>query len=396
MNWVEWYNTRYNSLVPISRNKTNGYLSFDINDLIKLPMFRVASDFYKDAVISGYPIIEADNDQLAQWVADNKRHIEKVLKESVQEWSIKGYGVICVHSDGSITKINPTNYFRFGNLIDSDRLVGHVITYPYYVDSANHYQVNSPQPPNRIRIMKFAPQEGLNTVQTFQFTGQSIGNPIDSPSDAGIVDILTFGDNDSFYGPLQSLATALLSRLTNNQRTLNIDDDPILQIPIHLTAGKTTEELRRELEVKNPIITHAPDSGEGGSSATYIGKATEMANKINLQQIFVDYFYFISGIPPTAYGIGVGKNQSGIALERTQDRASARVREVQEDIKSKMPNFLKQLPGIPAGNLSVYWNDAPFENRQAKIVSITNLVTANIITPQEARHMLGFEELQQT
>ena len=52
-----------------------------------------------------------------------------------------------------------------------------------------------------------------------------------------------------------------------------------------------------------------------------MGTAERISDAMKHEQMLLDNFYILAGIPPTSYGINIGRGESGVARERTTDRA---------------------------------------------------------------------------
>ena len=108
LNWEKWYKNDFDSLLP-PPSIDNGYQLFEKVNLIKVPMFKIASSFYTDAAISEYPVYTFSEDitqklekELSDFLTNKYEYILKVIERATRQWSIKGRCILLTHEDGSI------------------------------------------------------------------------------------------------------------------------------------------------------------------------------------------------------------------------------------------------------------------------------------------------------
>ena len=203
LNWERWYRGQFDTLFPpASIDNGRSLLAWD--DIIKINMPRVFSQFYEDAIMSERPVVTGTEAVIA-WLAENGMQVWERIGRAVQQWSIFGNGILTSYQDNTLRHIGSPNYFRVGDWADDDLQVGHCIGYPYAElsgrDLLNPGQIS---PPNRLRWIRYMPSEGINDVTVYNFQGSApdgfggvVQGIVEGTKPAGITHLATFGYNDS-------------------------------------------------------------------------------------------------------------------------------------------------------------------------------------------------------
>ena len=253
---------------PASIDNGRSLLAWD--DIIKINMPRVFSQFYEDAILSERPVVTGDDTVIA-WLAEYGMQVWERIGRAVQQWSIFGLGVMVSYQDGTLRHIGSPNYFRVGDFVDDDLQVGHVIAYPYAELSAS--QSNNPgalRPPNRLRIIRYMSTENINDVTTYGFQGSApdgyggvVQGIIEPTRPAGITHLATFGYNDSWYADAKDLMARLMLRLSLGDRELNRFLNRITLVPQGILSDlKGRGDTRSPTEVYQGFTMHSePDAG---------------------------------------------------------------------------------------------------------------------------------------
>ena len=393
--WDKWYNSDFASLWPEPSIDNGLKLIKEQGDLITMPLFQIASDFYTEATVSERPAVSTDSEELRVWLEDNETELYKAIRRGVRKWSIKGRLILATHDDGTLREVDPTAYFRVGSFEDPDDLVGHVIAYRYY--EYDELELKSPfsyRHPNRVRVIKYAPEQNINTVQVFGFAGHVIGEPMTGLEPAGISALCVGGDGDSWYGDAQRVAAQFMIRLTNNQRVLNLHDNRPLLLPQSILANNApgdtrtnTQRLQAFRELISPVVTYHDEDKVG--SIGVVGKDYALVEARESLFQLATLYYLISGLPPSAFGINIGRNESGEARARAQDRAAARIRSLREDLSRCLPVLIKGM-GAPEGDIKFSWRTSPFDNRDEREARILEMYSMDqLVGRNEARTLLG-------
>ena len=232
--WLQWYAGRYSTLLP-EPTLNNGGKLYDAPDQLNLPLFRIASDFYSDAILAETPAASADNAAALQWIAEHERIIERALLRGTRYWSVLGTAVWTAEP-GFIRAVNPLFYYRVGEPDQHDALVGHIIAYPYkeYEDSIrNNPQLYDSLPDNRIKVLKF--YGARSTMQVFEFDSSLvIGSPLTPLSASPITAICVAGTGDSWYPGLQTVASNIIRGYTLRMVDVNRYRNRIEYLPTGL------------------------------------------------------------------------------------------------------------------------------------------------------------------
>ena len=373
----------------------NGFKLFNVSDMVRFPYFKVATDFYTDSCWAERPAVSG-SEGVERWLAENAERVFLMFRRATQDWAIHGRGVVVVHQDGTLVNVDPPNYFRLGEIWEPDEVVKHVICYRYHDPGRVDLIPSQYKVLNRIRVIKYAPAEGVNTVQTFLYHGWRIGVALDEERPAGIQELCTFGLDDSFYGDIQDLMSRFIIQLTNNHATLNRAQNSIITLP---TSALNTYSDDTDIQTRIQSLRDAVRPIIGlPQGETITPSRLEMATEYPNQQQHLEYLAhlisLVTKVPPTSFGIGLGKGESGIARERSQDAAAARIRDIRDRIARCLPRVITAL-GAPQGEYSFTWNTSPFEDRVAKQRQLLELLNAGVISIEEARAALGYATMEQ-
>ena len=82
----------------------NGRSLLAWDDIIKINMPRVFSQFYEDAIMSERPVVTGTEAVIA-WLAENGMQVWERIGRAVQQWSIFGLGVLVSYQDGTLRHI---------------------------------------------------------------------------------------------------------------------------------------------------------------------------------------------------------------------------------------------------------------------------------------------------
>ena len=400
LNWERWYKGQFDTLFPpASIDNGRSLLAWD--DIIKINMPRVFSQFYEDAILSERPVVTGDDTVIA-WLAEYGMQVWERIGRAVQQWSIFGLGVMVSYQDGTLRHIGSPNYFRVGDFVDDDLQVGHVIAYPYAELSAS--QSNNPgalRPPNRLRIIRYMPTENINDVTTYGFQGSApdgyggtVQGIMEPTRPAGITHLATFGYNDSWYADAKDLMARLMLRLSLGDRELNRFLNRITLVPQGILSDlKGRGDTRSPTEVYqgftmlvNPTL--ALDQNENGE----IGRVQEdlsTEETARMVELIGNLLMMTTGVPPSVQGTGISPDASGTARDKAQDPAKARVSHLRRHLALAIPLLIAGM-GAPTGEITVGWPGIPFEDTTAKHAGLRADFTSGIASLEEVRPGLGY------
>ena len=396
-NWREWYEGDFRTLFP-NPTINNGRRLYDAADQITFPIFSWGSSFYYQAAFSTPPTISFSNDAQKEWYAEAEPRFVKALERAGEDWSIKGRGIVVAYADGSVVAVDPTSYFRVGRLHDPDEAVGHILVFRYR-SFEQESDRNNPQQKrffDRVRVARYMPSEGINTVQEFKFDTFTIREPLGPQEEGDIAGIATSGQRDSWYGDVASIAARYMIRLTNNDVVLNQSDNRIRVLPQGLlgdqTPGEALTPKQRVDKLKNevrPVLLY-PSQMPAPNPDSAIGAETYYADRESFSKELVEAIWLSAGIPPSSFGIGVGRGESGAAREKTEHRAKARVQRFRRDLQIAIPAILRGM-GCPDGDITATWLYPPFEDVSTQLPVVLQMLNAGLVDVPTAQAMLGLE-----
>ena len=298
-----------------------------------------------------------------------------------------------------ITAVDPVAYYRVGAPDQPDELVGHIIAFTWREKTIEELNtIHDTEIPNRMTVLKVSGGESRQEV--FEYTEGIIGNLIETEETA-VTGICVAGHGESWYSDVQDLAARIMTEYTLIFDDLNRNRNRPIYLPASIrtdiefalqTKGLeavTAEDVAREIrKIIRPYITLTEEDSqfpEGLNDSTLDLEAPFEAYNTSL-----DLFFIGSGLPPSSFGIGIGRGESGYAREKAQDAATARARRYRQDISDCMPDMVVGM-GAPAnGEYAFNWSSPPFQDRSAHQAEILGQLAANVITREEAREALGW------
>ena len=107
--WVEWYDGIYTSLFREPTVHNGGKLYNADTDTIKLPLFRMASDFMQDAILGEPPNANTISDTARAWLDSNLVMVVRALQRATRYFTILD-SAVWTAEPGLIRAVNPLNY----------------------------------------------------------------------------------------------------------------------------------------------------------------------------------------------------------------------------------------------------------------------------------------------
>ena len=375
----------------------NGLLLLDEQDRLNISFFYLASNFMRDAVLGEMPSVTADTDTGMKWVEGNQGKIERALRIGAMHWSIYDIGVWAAEP-GIINAVHPANYWRVGEFSQQDAEVGHIIAYRYRDKTLAEINVDSTDYYNMIKVTKLL--NGKATEQLFELYGeQQIGKAVGEPVESPITQICVAGEGLGWYDIAKDLVARILIGLALKEQDINRFRNMITYLPAEV--GTVIKDSIVTSEGTNPTLTdykaeidklrfpYIPLMGNDVPPEPTV--QLDLSAVTNHIDGLLDLLFMISGLPPSSFGIGVGRNESGIAREKAQDAASARARSFRSDLQECLPMLAKAM-GFPVrGELSFTWATSPFQDRTAKHQEILQMKRDGVILVNEARTALGWQ-----
>ena len=411
--WRDWFNGDYGSIIPSIPSIDNGYSLLGTTQDQILPnlqtvrMHEIASGFQSEALVSDGPSIVSETESGTNWFEERRFAVQKQLELMARDWSIYGLGVLVSYEDGSLHNVASPDYFRVGSVHDDDQISGHIIAYRYYeiedatdrklLRQALHRQY---QRPNRCRVLRYMPSENINTVQEYRLNGTVVGEPLTPERPAGITNLLTVGNWDSWYKESEKTVAAFFIAKTLNGKAVykNINRALILPSTVLASEGRRDtrtpdERMKAFWNRQDPVI-----ESDGSTKASDMGLVPGDYNTDALYNEMIyaaQTFYFMTGTPPVAFGLSIGKNESGLAREKAEARAAIRIRNARDDLAKGFPGILEGMGAPPMANFSVSWTSNPFETALDREEKIMLQYQAGILERNEAREMLGLRAVDE-
>ena len=411
--WFDWYEGKFRSLLTDPTINNGGKLYAEA-DFIDLPLFRMGSTFTKNATLAEAPAYTTQTDAGLDWIEENWSMLSWAMQRGTIDWSICRTAVFLGSADGLIREVNPLYYYRVGPPEYDDLFTSHVIIEPYrHFDLATQRipPVYFSLPKFRVQVIKVTP-EG-STVQHFEYSpSKFIGRAIGSAKALPPTIVCTAGYGDSWYPAVKTLAGYLMREASLRQADVNRHRNRIRYVPPGVVTdmqlaverlfkerqqpipdkGFTAAVSRAELEATvRPILPfgdpnlHLPeDQYLLDLSAVDNG----FANNLNL-------FWMGAELPPSSYGIGVGKGESGYAREKAQDAASTSIREYRRELAICLGRLVVAA-GCPDSKVTFNWVTPPFQDQAKTLEELVLMIDKGIIDPDEARTKLGFKPRTKT
>ena len=398
--WQQWYDCNYQRLFP-TPSFANGMKFLDgLNALVKLPMFRIASDWIGNAAMSDMPNLSGVDDGQREWWNQNRFYVERALQRATDHWKILDYAVLVVEADGALRAWDPKYYYRIGLPDNPDADVGHVLLMPWGEFSlSQQQQAQDTSEPNRITVVKI--MDGASTVQTFQYNGGRIGQALTAPQASSVRAVFTAGEGDSWYGPAQDIVAAMcvnfsmalveLNHYTNRPRLLPSSSIDAIATAAGVSPGSPAGQraiMRMLNEELLPILSADKDDVSVGMGELF--DAPQQDDRRALNEYGGDIFAMASGLTPSSFGIGIGRGESGVAREKAQDAAGAKIRRYRRQIESFMPDMARAMGmNESAEGIKFSWIVPPFQTLEAREEQIRADFQAGLLTANEAREEMG-------
>lgn len=415
-NWRLWRHGLFDGLMP-RRNVITGSSLFEKRDMVELHLGAVSSDYYADATLANGPT-ESGSERALALYRNRQTNISRVLRLSVDDWSWAGLGILVGTKNNEVLRVDPRFYMRIGEIWDNDAQVIHILAYRYYEPDPGEAQIYPAtvtnvvqRVPNRCRLIIFDPRTGVSTDQVFMMAGNILGKAITPYRQSNISWVATFGDVDSWYPQIRTIWAQIMIRLTNNLRTLNIDDqrpsiwpeqaiqalDQYLAESVNLAGDEVTQTPRPSISSRQNLVNWlmgmpAPAlflqqglNDQRGGRYGRLGEPYAFEDGRLAVRFLFDAYSLASGVAFTSFGYGIGARESGEAREQAQTRAAARVTRVREQLVKALGDVLAS-QGI---NVTFGFDIPPFVLKSAFIADRLEWWMENVITMNEFRESAG-------
>ena len=401
--WRDWYYGRYNRLASTNPSVENGRKLLEPDGMIALPLFQLTSDFMASAALGDMPVYASQNEAAGNWLEANMGFVLKAIRRAGFYWSI---GDVCVLAaqPGQVEAVDPVYYFRVGTPDLPDRLVGHILAVTYYEKTREEQLLPHLQlAPNRLRVVKLA--DGVAMESIYEYAPHTVGPLLVGPRPSPITAICAVGGWDSWYRTVAPTAATLLTQFSIQAQQLNRYANRPQIVPAEaldfirgqvpggtdgqINAGTATAIMQRFRQLVYPVV--------GVTEETRLDVQMDNEDfdgRLAFLEKCYENFFLATGLPPRSFGIGVSRYESGVAIEKSADSASARVQGFRQELADCLPTLVRAM-GCPAGEISFNWATPPFQSREAHSTEIKDLFSLGLISIDEARRALGYTDSEE-
>ena len=329
-------------------------LDFDLAPYVNL--FALATDFYRDAVLSERPQVSRPlTDQ--QW---------RIVSQTVVNMLWGGYGVIQIRRTGIMAPVSPLDYIPIFAPWDLTFVESHVIAYRY---------AEGGDVINRVRLIVV--EIGGTYEELYELDGTILGKRLeDEPMPSDVAKLIVVGDgiDAGFYNDLIPIARELTIREGYGAYILNRNASPVMLVPPTaglLQQGGAVIEDPRERETYQ-----TKEPGDYGY-LTWDGNLSDNAESIARQWLA---YHLTTRIPPQITGIDIGKGESGVAREKLLLAAQAYIRELRLSVARVI---VELVPGA-----EVTWLTSPLHTLDDRNNQIRADVQAGILSLERAEELI--------
>ena len=131
-----------------------------------------------------------------------------------------------------------------------------------------------------------------------------------------------------------------------------------------------------------------PVSGDDVGNYGYMEFDVEGVMGTEFVDTLADQIYIQSGVPPAAYGVHVGRNESGESRKIAMMRSTQRIKEVRNEIEEIIPQVIRAM-GAPEGEVNFAWSADPATDEGDHVTNLLALMQAGIMDAAEVRNALG-------
>ena len=369
--WFDYYESHLDNLFRIPGTVINGLgvLGGLTGITTRFNYFHAVSRFYSAAVMSDLPLMPAATARLIQ--------------DCAEHWSVCGEACL-VQTGGTTRVVRPDYVFPVLNRYDREQVDRFLFVYPRRDDQEGDFG-NVPAASTSARVIDYdvATGEAFEAIRSYE--GGGIGDgPRGRP--VSISNVVWIRSGEPPYPIVQSITREICIRLNTLQLALNTSSLPLIQIDKDSLSdgelrGKTAsiEEIANLLKSPLGLTAVPPFSGEEG--ARYIERAgTGLTESLDYVRMLLGQLGVLSGVPDYVFGVQLGRpaNETERVLFAGQARINAFRRELED--------------GLSRIGLNVHFANEPFVTRTERQTLIQNQYAAGLITLNEARVALGYEQ----
>ena len=369
--WFDYYQSKLDALFRLPGTVINGLgvLGGLEGITTRFNYFNAVSRFYSAAVMSDLPLMPAATARLVQ--------------ECAEHWSVCGEACL-VTAGGTTRAVRPDYVFPVLNRFDREQVDRFLFVYPRRDDQEGDFG-NIPAASTSARVIDYntATGEAFESIRSYE--GGGIGDgPLGRPVSIGNVVWIRSGEPP--YPIVESITREICIRLNTLQLALNTSSLPLIQIDKDSLSdgelrGKTASITEIADLLKSPLglTTVPPFSGEEG--ARYIERAgTGLVESMDYVRMLLGQLGVLSGVPDYVFGVTLGRPNA--ETERVLFAGQARINAFRRELED----------GLEQLGIAAHFANEPFVTRTERQTLIVQQYEAGLVTLNEARNALGYEQ----
>ena len=348
---------------------TNGLAVIDRADLITLPWPRAIVQSHQDLLWGDAPELSSDVQAIADWLLTWTPDLIQELEKVTLDLAVTGYGVLLAER-GRLRRIDSTAWQLVIDAGDASVTLGHVLTFPYSSKADGLLA-------DRLRVTTIPAGLTGAVTSTWAYGNGKIGERLAGPLAVDVQGIWAIGDGMGNLAGMTDLLRELAVRYTSVARVLNRHSSPSIQGPPD-SALLTDEAAYRAGGMYLPRT----DASEGYEYLTWDGKLESAFAAIDR---LTRQLALLAG--PAALDL-TGAGESGSARQALLWQAEARANRIRRDLETVLLLAIPAAAGTP-GRVTIDWAAFTFERWPERAEAAAQLVTAGMLTADEARAQLG-------
>lgn len=369
--WFDYYQSKLDALFRIPGTVINGLgvLGGLTGITTRFNYFNAVSRFYSAAVMSDLPLMPAN--------------VARLVQEAAEHWSVCGEACM-VQTGGTIRMVRPDYVFPVLNRFDREQVDKFLFVYPRRDDQEGDFG-NIPAASTSARVIEYdvATGEAFEAIRSYE--GGGIGDgPRGNP--VGIDRVVWIRSGEPPYPIVESITREICIRLNTLQLALNTSSLPLIQIDKDSLSdgelrGKTATITEIAELLKSPLGLTAvpPFSGEEG--ARYVERAgTGLVESMDYVRMLLGQLGVLSGVPDYVFGVTLGRPNA--ETERVLFAGQARINAFRRELED----------GLASLNIETHFANEPFVTRTERQNLIVQQYEAGLVTLNEARGALGYEQ----
>ena len=364
----------------------------NIRDIMKINYFELIVDKHFDGIFSDRPIFEGKLSERQKDMLDNGLEVavNEQAKRAVKWRLLNGTGVYAVRMGEAgpyPEAINPEHYFEARLNHYTNKVAAHLIAIPF--ESSPQNRVNNSTPVyDRVRIVYFDRDRGINAVRIFQYNHSGyIGGQIGPDQVSDFIDIRTFGTDiiDSVIPPLVDPVKTILIRHTHRNKILSQNASPYVVPPSGVSVNSASDQLKGRVLRRGTGGPNQSNDWEHFSanpdSLPYVENQIRELNEIILQ---------LGKLPSGSINFDGLKGESGTSKQEQKTMLTTTERDIQNELIMILPDIYNSL-GL--GKVEMRFKADPYVSQKQREESLRADFQMGIISLEEIRNELGYGDV---